>query len=138
MKTEIKIRLGVGELPGYISILDSQMSEYQTNQCTEIFVDRFLELIPVESTMSAIALWVTKMRHGAKLNITSTDIVQVAKVILTKQLKLPDVNKLLFGVQNRSCLSLDDTTSILEHLGLKILSKKINNDLTYSISAERP
>lgn len=137
MKTEIKVRLGVGELPGYTSILDSQMSEYYTNQCTEIFVDRFLELIPVESTMNAIALWVTKMRHNAELHITGTDIVQVAKVILTKQLKLPDVNKLLFGVQNRSCLSLDDISSILEHLGLKVLSKKLNTDLTFTISAER-
>lgn len=136
MKTEIKIRLGVGEFPGYTTITD--MGTVETNQATEIFVDRFLELIPVESIMGGIALWVTKMRHGAKLHITSLDIVQISKAVLTKQLKLPDINKLLFGTQSRSALALDDTTSILEHLGLKVLSKKLNNDLTFTITAERP
>jgi len=137
VKTEIKIRLGLGELAGYTNSTNIQMSSIETNQCTELLIDHFIEHIPVEHIMESIGLWVTKLRHGAKLNIIGTDIVQVAKCILTKQLKLPDVNKVLFGPGFRSCLSLDDTTSILEHLGLKIITKRINQDLTYTIIAER-
>lgn len=139
MKTEIKVRLGMGEYADYSSTVEIELNKYETNQITELFVDKFLEYIPVENTIQAISHWFTKLRKGAKLIITGTDLVQVSKACLTKTLKVPQINQMLFGHGNlgkRSCLTLDDTVTLLEHVGLKILVKRLA-DYEYTIIAER-
>lgn len=139
MKTEIKVRLGLGEYADYKSIIDVEMKDYETNQCTEIFVDNFLELIPVNSTMNALNIWYTKLRKGGQLIVMGTDLVQVAKAVFTKTLKVPQINEILFGrenIQYRSCLTLDDVVTLLEHMKLTVVTKRLT-DLKYTIVAER-
>lgn len=138
MRTEIKIRLGLGEDKEWKTTQEVNLTQYQTNQVTHLFIDRFLEFIPVEHIMEALSVWKTKLRHGASLIITGTDICQIGKAILTKTLKIPEINKILFGTGNRCCLSLEDVVSLLEHLELKIITKRISDNFTYTIIAERP
>lgn len=142
MKTEIKIRLAIDSNDkSYQNMNDVEMKSVETNQCTELFVDHFLDYIPVESIMQALSIWKTKLRHGAKLIITSGDIVQISKAALTKTFKIPQINQLLFGEGNigkRSCVGLEDVVTLLEHLELKIITKRISDNFTYTIIAERP
>lgn len=140
MKTEIKVRLGLGEDKEYINKTEVNLSDFETNQVTELFIDNFLDYIPVENILEALTVWKTKLRHGSKLIITSNDIIQIAKAVLTKTIKIPQINQLLFGEGNlgkRSCLSLEDVVSLLEHLELKIVTKRIS-EMKFTIIAERP
>lgn len=137
MKTEIKVRLGLGENKAYNCSTDIELKGYQTNQITELFIDNFIELIPVENIMQALTSWKNKLRHGSSLIVTGTDIVQIAQAVLTKTVKLPQINEILFRKGNRSCLSLDDMLILLENLELKIVTKRLT-DLKYTIIAERP
>ena len=129
----------MGEYADYQSTIEIELPKYETNQITELFIDKFLEYIPVENTMQAISHWFTKIRRGGKLIITGTDLVQVSKACLTKTLKVPQINQMLFGqgsLGRRSCLTLDDTVSLLEHVGLKITTKRLA-EYEYTLIAER-
>lgn len=135
MKTEIKVRIGLEEHPGYTSTMDMGLKDYETNQITELYIDSSLEFVSINQVMEILAHWTTKLRKGGLIIISGTDLIQVSKRILTKEFKIPQVNNLLFN-NRQCCLTLDDVTSLLENLKLKIITKRLN-DIQYIVTAER-
>ena len=154
----MKIRITVGEkekLNGYLNIdpiakfddlsvdvrnLDDIVSD---SECTEIISDGVIDFLNRKDFALAIKHWVKKMRHGAKIIVTSIDALEVAKSFSRKKIDTEVFNKAIHGNFSEDWdiflnhTTLEELSSILETLGLTVTKKRING-IKLTVEAERP
>lgn len=97
--------------------------------------------IPLSSIGSVVNTYVSKLRHGAKILFSGTDINQVCLGVVNRQLDVVEANALLYGGPephnlNSGLYSINDISALLQGLGLRI-TKKAFSGLQYIVEAER-
>ena len=76
------------------------------------------------------------MRYGGKIIITGSDIYEVCRAAMNRNLALKEINTLLYDGRY-SISDVFDVVNKIQELGLKIINKRVN-DFKYTIIAERP
>ena len=112
----------------------------QPNECTEILADNILDYIPTNNMYDVLKHYASKLRHNGKLIISGTDIVLVAKDIVTQRLNLVEANKIIYGDRTEvksGMISMFDIIPLIESIGLKVM-KKSYNDYIFTLEAVRP
>ena len=135
----MKLAISKTNILGYVTTSEPNLDNVCENaQCTEIFADGVLDLIPVMHLQNVLAHWKTKLRHSGRLIVGGTDIVELAKAIVTKRVNIPTTNILLFGEKQdkTSIYTLDDIVHILQSLDLKI-TRKCLQGFKFLIEARR-
>lgn len=129
MKLCVKFALDGSEPDNYIHL--SLLNGFHKNivgdaECTEILADDLIDYIPLEK-MGEILGWIrSKMRHGCKLILGGTDIYEVSRAFSSYYIGLNDLNKLLYAQNKSAVLTLPALVELVQQLGLKIISKRVN------------
>ena len=139
MKIEFKINIGFKEMRGYILSKNPNLDEVcEAAQAIEILGDEILNYIPVKHLGQLIQHWRSKLRIGGRLILGGTDLIEMAKAIVTKQTNPYIANQVLFGIDcdRVSCLTLDDIENLVRAQDLKIISKRLDG-INFLIEAVR-
>ena len=102
--------------------------------CKEIYLGYLLDEIKDESKEDVLDSIIRKMRHGGKIEITGTDLKEVARQLTYGSIEEARAIEL---VSTYNLCSIHFLAELLASRGLKILNKRLVN-LGYYISAERP
>lgn len=160
----MRLRLSVGKIPqsGYINIdpipkgdtvsgltvrpLDFRTMEFfdvsKKSECTEILLDDVLEYVGSHQLEEFLSYICAKLRKYGKIHLKGLDITEITRMRYNDELSENEMNLLLFGPQDtpwgfkNGCHSARKIKQILEGLGLKITSIKLDNG-KYCISGER-
>lgn len=97
------------------------------------FVEGQLDSFSLEDRAKMIALAARKLRHGGTLAITGQDVLEISKALNKGYISIIEFNSML----RPSLISLEYAENMLEHLGLEVKIKRINNYKFY-IEAIRP
>lgn len=154
-KTEMNVQVGFNVVPlsGHL-VLDGIGGENRVQcsplnidahvrdgECTRLVADNVLDYIHISQLESAINGWVRKLRHGGTIVLGGTDITEVSKKIIRREYNIPDINILLngqgYGNYVYGCYDLEFINKILLSLGLKIMTKRIDN-CKFVIEGKRP
>lgn len=102
------------------------------NECTEIIADNILDYIPHSQLIPVLTHYVSKMRHGGKIILGGTDLIESMKVLLS-DMNIEESNSRLFGNQKhiwdfkKGGYTCDIIAKCLQSLGLRIILKRIEN-----------
>ena len=107
------------------------------NELEEILALNCIEFAPRNMFEGILQHWVTKMAHKAKLTLSFMDLYTVSRLCFLQVLNVNQVNEALHGNGKQSSFTVPQLCQILERLGLKILSKKLDG-ISATIEAERP
>jgi len=136
----VDILPGEGKVQGDIANLDPLVDNAS---CTDIVARNVLEYVPHNELVSVLNHWISKLRHGGKLTINTTDLRSIAKAVVRDALEPSDYLNLLYGQQRnafdikRSILTASTLSALLESANLKIVNKAMDA-YEFSITAERP
>lgn len=135
----VDILPGENKVQGDIANLDPLVDNAS---CTDIVARNVLEYVPHPEIVNILNHWISKLRHGGKLTIVTTDLRSIAKSIIRDALEPSDYLSLLYGEQRnafdikRSILTLGTLSALLESAQLKITNKSMDS-FEFSITAER-
>lgn len=123
------------ELNGYINInaLQEDVSNLDKHvmdtECTELITNNTINYIPQNQITQVLNHWISKLRHGATISISSLDIYQVCRSHYNMSLNTSDVINLIYGgtPPKISVLSMKDLSDFLTQRKLKILKKRATN-----------
>ena len=123
-------------LDEYTKISIEDLSNKQNASLKEIFLGDFLCFVDQKDIVATTDLVISKMRYGANIIITGSDVLEISRMIMNRNIPLNTARDLLYS-EKKSCYTYLEIISLLESKGLKIL-RKILTGLSYSIVAERP
>ena len=98
-------------------------------------MDLSLGRVPIDKVPEVMKHWATRLRKGAKLIINDLDLSQLSKAVISKKTSVLEINRLLYNGR-LSCLTLEDVSTILSSLGLRIIRKSLV-EFEYSVEAIR-
>ena len=79
---------------------------------------------------------VKKIRYGGSITISGSDIYEISRAVMGKNLGLEEAGSLLYDGRY-SISNVFDMSARIQSLGLKLVHKRVNN-FKYTIIAERP
>ena len=115
----------------------------EDNECLEILAPTIINYLPFNQLQQIITGWVSKLRHGGKIVLGGTDLYEISKRVTRGEIDTDLANVLIYGQQTgvwdvkRSQLNLKDVSDLLSHLGLKIITKKLDG-IDMVVEAIRP
>jgi len=136
----VDILPGEGKVQGDIANLDSLVD---AASCTDIVARNVLEYVPHPDLLPVLNHWISKLRHGGKITINTTDLRSIAKAVARDALEPSEYLELLYGRQRdafdikRSILTPSTLSALLESASLRVINKSIDS-YEFSITAERP
>ena len=113
-----------------------ELSSVQDASLKEIILNDFLCFVEQENFAGVVDLIVQKMRYGATLTLCGKDIIQIARLMMKRELPLPMAKHFLYS-KKKSSYSCLELISEMEARGLRVLRKNLD-DITYTIIMERP
>ena len=147
---KVLITIDEPNIEGYLKIspmlghyLNDISNLVDDNECLEILAPTIINYLPFNQLQQIITGWVGKLRHGGKIVIGGIDLYEVSKRVVRGEIETDLANALLYGTQNgvwdvrRSQLNLKDISDLLSHLGLKIITKKLDG-IDMIVEAVRP
>lgn len=113
-------------------------------EATEIIATDVIDYLLIQEVPQIIAHWISKLRHGGKIVIGGTDMLEVSKAFHEYEIDLQTVNKLLHGQQTqphlvkRVNLTLMGIKTFLQtdNHGLKIIKTR-RAGYNYIVEAQR-
>jgi len=112
----------------------SEVGSLDDGAYKEIFVGSCLDFIEQRDTF--VQELVKKIRYGGKIIITGSDLYEVSRAAMNRNLTLEQITSLLYGGRY-SISSIFDMVDMVRELGLKVINKRVD-DFKYTIIAERP
>lgn len=122
----------------------------EPNEAMEILAPDILDTIRRQDLKPFLEHLVSKLRHGGKLTIGGTDLMESCRAIISASHVKPHgkidtsvANEILYGKQvdfwdyHRSVSSMKELSDILTSFGLKIIKKR-TNALKMVVEAVRP
>lgn len=103
----------------------------EDSECTEILAPEILDFIPVEQFNTVMTGYMQKLRHGGRLILGGTDLMETLKSYITGMIDSIQVNHILYGNNKhawslkRASYSLHEVADYFDQLGYKILKKRI-------------
>jgi len=158
IEANMKIRITVGaneQLSGYVNIdpiskfndlaIDIRdLSEVVENsECREILAEDVIDFLEKKESFTVISNWISKLRHGGKIIITSVDAHVTSGLLYKGKIELSTFNKLMHGNFTApwdvklSHSTIEEMSSFLISQGL-VINKKRQNGPHMIIEAERP
>lgn len=141
---KIQLMTSQKELNGYINIkledgVSNLDSHVMTAECTELVTNNTINYIPPAQIPQVLDHWISKLRHGASISITSLDMYQVCRSCYNLSLTMSEVTELVYGGSppKVSAISMIDLSTYLKQKGLTILKKRATNYESVLI-AQRP
>ena len=144
----MKIHVGVGldPLSGHLNIDPSQPNGDQITpgdfrnldqfcgaaECTELIGDNVLDCIPPHLLYETLKNWTSKLRHGGKIQIGGTDLVELCKAVINGHIKIIDAVQILHGDARNTWTmkygqyTASDIVEIITQLGLEVTKVRIN------------
>lgn len=108
----------------------------------EVINAQVLNFIHGSELYDVIAHWCTKLAHGGRIILGGTDMLEVAKMVITAELGNADCNKMIYGHSNSSwgfnkgMYEANEIAGILVELGLELDKKRIDG-INYVVEAHR-
>lgn len=158
---KINLIIDSGEvLGGYLNIdpfaqdkndpLDRQIGDISNldwavdaGELEELRAINILEYWPGRDAEGILSGWVSKLAHGGRIIIGFTDIICIAKDVVSRKLDIHQTNDIVYGLQRqtwdnkKSCFTVNQVKTFLESLNLKIITiRLIKHDAI--VIAERP
>jgi len=102
------------------------------SECEEILAPEVVDYIGAKELVSTITHWKSKLRHGGKLILGGTDIMEVARQVMMGRISVPDANTVLYGTQETlwsiksGCYSMNDVVGLVKEMGLRITNKRVD------------
>ncbi len=112
----------------------SEIGSLDDGAYQEIFVDSCLDF--VEERNKFVQELVKKIRYGGSITISGSDIYEISRAVMGKNLGLEEAGSLLYDGRY-SISNVFDMSARIQSLGLKLVHKRVNN-FKYTIIAERP
>lgn len=123
---------------GADSRLQANLSDLDRIVCNgealEIVASDILGYFPAQQVDEVMAHWIGKLAHGGTIAITEIDLKEIGKKYLANVLSLNEANDLIHGLQTqpwqlrKSSFTLQVLVEVMQNLGLKILTKRIQNN----------
>lgn len=109
------------------------------NEADEIVAIDVLDAYPGSEIDAVLQHWLSKLAHGAKITIGLIDFKKVALGFAEGKISGEDMVALIYGTKyvRRSTVTMSQLATVLENRGLKVISKKLENNRII-ITAERP
>lgn len=132
---KINITTDPYELSGYENVALTTTDVYtpfnlqaDQGECTEIIAEEIIDYISIDDLLDIVTHYVSKLRHGGKIILGGTDIIELSKDILRQNKTMVEVNHEIFGTSNlkKGCLALNDVVTVLSHLNLKITKQRLD------------
>lgn len=111
-------------------------------ECTEIRAPNILNFIHGSELYSVLANWVSKLRHGGKLIVGGSELLECCKSVMLGQINVAEANKLFYNEKrtpwhvNFGMYECNEIVGLLTDFGLRIEKKRINGN-TFVIEAYR-
>lgn len=147
---KVLITINEDNIEGYLKIspmlghyLNDISNLVEDNECLEILAPTIINYLPFNQLQQIITGWVSKLRHGGKIVLGGTDLYEISKRVTRGEIDTDLANVLIYGQQTgvwdvkRSQLNLKDVSDLLSHLGLKIITKKLDG-IDMVVEAIRP
>lgn len=159
----MKVKLSVGEHPlnGYINIdpvcqnvdrLPNVINVDVRGACeyledasvTELICSNIFDYLASSEVFSTLQSLVKKLRHKAKIVITSTDLELACKQYLNGLLNTIEFNQIIHGQQDkpwnykRGQVTMDELCEMLRELGILVITKNYESDCFFTITGQRP
>ena len=125
---------------GYINVNINQSSFddlISDAECTEILALDVINSIEVTKLENTIDYWLSKLRHGGKITFSFVDLFEICRSYFQNGTNLANMNNLLYGNNNKNCISMNELETFLINKGLKVIQKRISN-YQGIITAQRP
>ena len=122
------------ETDGYEQVDLSEIGSLDDAAYEEIFVDSCLDFIQQRDDFTQEL--VKKIRYGGQLVISGSDIYEISRAVINRNLRLEEINPVVYDGRY-SVSSIFDMVRKIQELGLKPVHKRAN-DFNYTIIAERP
>lgn len=109
----------VGKVYGNIVNLDEVVHH---NSCEEFLARDVIDYIDRNVTPMVLENWLSKIRHGGRIVIGGTDLVEATQAIGLGRVDTNEGMMLLYGTQDKpkkQCLSIFDLMAFLEQKDLK-------------------
>lgn len=146
---KIYLTIGQDELEGYTTLsplrgynireIDSEIVALAEAQ--EILATDIVDFIPVKVLPNVLSNYVSKLRKGGKILIGGTDIQMLSVLAARREIDVHTLNETIYGVDSAvyaksGMVSINDVSALLEQLGLRLTSKKLNG-IKYLVEAVR-
>ena len=133
---KIFISIDGTERKGYITHTALDISQIcEDAEATEILAPGVLDYIKFEEAIPYLEMVVKKMRHGSKLVIGGTEVTELCKALVVRNIDEETFNQKLYN-HKRGIHSLFTIANLLQDMGLIINRKKLEG-FTYLVEAER-
>lgn len=100
----------------------------EDSSCDEIITDDICHIITYDKFEYYVKKLITKLHKGGKLKVSGRDIIELAKCVMRQDFNIIEANRLVYGEPDNLILcqlTLNDVTSLLQSLGLKIKKKRL-------------
>ena len=67
------------------------------NECVEIVAEDILDYLQLGESRKVLAHWISKLRHGGKIVVGGTDILEVCRMFYKKAIDTDSLNVLMHG-----------------------------------------
>lgn len=135
------MKINITQLPtdeaGYINVNTMSHSIYNLDgvcedaECTEI-VAEVLDYVHAYKLLEVLKHWVSKLRHGGKIILGGTDILEVARLVVNGTMPISEANKAFYGEADLGCyiksgvFNCGEMCTLLKELGLVVDKKRVN------------
>ena len=128
-----------GEPIGGYSVVElkdgkADMGSLSDNECESILASDVVDHIDIQNVHEFLVDARKKMRMGASIIVGGTDIRLLSRAIINNQIDVMEANSLVYS--KRSCSDINSVLSILQAVGLTIVSTKMIG-IHYEIEAKR-
>ncbi len=113
------------------------------NECVEIVAEDILDYLQLGESRKVLAHWISKLRHGGKIVVGGTDILEVCRMFYKKAIDTDSLNVLMHGNFEEvwsvklSHTTMEDLVSFLESQGIKVTKKRLQG-VNMLVEGERP
>lgn len=156
----MKVNLLIGGYPlnGYLNIdpiahqndsskvnhsLENLDSLIDNNECEEFIASKTIDVFPLNGRQQVLGHWLSKVEHNGIFIISGLDVNKAARMVLSGDINLNDLNTLLYGPCinmwsiNKGVWSMDDVVkAILSNGQFRVLSKSFSGPY-YVVKAQR-
>lgn len=130
---------GDGKIQGDVTDLSHCIDD---DELDELVADSVLEYFGAGMVPQVLSNWVSKIKKGGRIVISTPDIYEIARGIVRRDISEDDANVLLFGTQDkdgsfkRNVFSMKKVEQLLSQLGMSVTSRRF---VTYKlvITAEK-
>ncbi len=113
------------------------------SECKELVAIDVLDFLEWSESRHVLAHWISKLRHGGKITVGGTDILEVCRLFYKQAIDLKTLNSLIHGEFSQAWdvkmghSTMEDLKTFLESQGIRVTKQRIKG-FKMIVEGERP